>query len=203
MRTYNNELTVRRNETFTIDKIVENKDGSPYIISKRLVNPYFLITIVSSTYDQKDRYTCNMWLPVALPRFDGTTPVNIADFTDISGKQLYKTFEDLSGLPSGYLNGVNITFEKDDALFYQETSDGKRIYKYYDDGWKDYECRIVCKFLQSITKDWIERSYVYSIELVDGTKSENPNKPLKNFSEVIPILTPTKLSVLSNLKGGM
>ena len=210
MMVFNNEITVRRNETFTIDKIVQNRDGSPYLISSELQNPYFLITITNSLYDQADRYILNIWLPIdeSFPRFELTVPFNLADIKTIDGQTNYPNgFEDLDGLPGGYVNGVLVEFEKDDVLFYTEDVEGNRIYKYYDDGWKDYECRIIYKFMQAITKDWVEGTYSYNIDLVSGPINDEAqfisDRPLKGVEELIPILGATKLTVLSDLKGGI
>ena len=41
MKSFNNELIIHHGETFTIDKTVQNKDGSPYIISSELENYIF------------------------------------------------------------------------------------------------------------------------------------------------------------------
>lgn len=213
MRVSNHELTVRRNETFTLDKIVQNRDGSPYIISSELKNPYFLVTVSSTLYENDDSYTYHAWLPVELPRFHSTIPVKINDFTSLIGAPLYNGFDNMTGPPSGYINGSHIIYEGDastpcyDALFYYEDEDDK-TYKWWsgENGWQDYECRIIHKFLQQYTGEWVERSYFYNIDLVDGTKNENASsgeRPLENISELIPILEPTKVSVLSNLKGGM
>lgn len=216
MRVFNHELTVRRNESFTLDKPVVNKDGSPYIISSELINPYFLITVSSTLYQNEDSYNYHAWLPIELPRFYTTVPVRINDFTDNDGDQLYFGFENMTGPPSGYIGDTLITYSGEpdndspcyDALFYYEEDDGSKIYKWWsgENGWQNYECRIVHKFLQSYTKDWIERVYFYNIDLVDGTADINAkagDRPLLNISELIPILEPTKISVLSNLKGGM
>ena len=224
MKVQNHDLTVRRNETFTMDRIIRNRDGSPYIISSKLLNPYFVITVSSSIYDVSDRYVYHAWLPVNVPRFHSTIPVRINDFKDEDGNELYPNgFDTMTGPPVGYVNGVDIGYGEDtdkpcyDALFYYEDNDGNRTYKWWngkdnsedgDDskGWQDYECRIIHKFLQQYTRDWIERSYYYNIELLDGTLDADAKageRPLKDVCEVIPILEDSKISVLSNLKGGM
>ena len=214
MRVSNHELVVHRNETFTLDKLVKNRDDSPYIISSRMVNPHFLITVSSTLYDNDDSYVYHAWLPIDGPRFDSTTPVRINDFKYPSGEQMYHGFDGLSGPPSGEINGVSITYEGDgdtpcyEALFYYEDEYHNKTYKWWSgsDGWQDYNCRIVHKFLQQYTRDWIERSYFYNIDLVDGTRNESASageRPLSDICELIPILEPTRMSVLSNLKGDM
>ena len=209
MRVTNNELIVRRNETFTLDRLVVNQDGSPYIISSEMQNPYFIISVSNSLYDTENRYLVNFWLPVTTPRFESTQPVDMTTIKDENGSQSYSNWNDApNGLPSGYINGRLSTYERaNEAVFYFEDDNGNRDYRYWDGKtWVPYECRIVFKFLQAFTKDWVERSYYYNIDLVDGIADPNAEpggRPLAEISELIPILEPTKLSVLSNLKGGL
>ena len=240
MQVYNHELQIRRGETFTIDKILQNRDGSPYIISSKLKNPHFLITVSSALYDKDDRYSVNAWCPIRLPRFHTTQPVSIHSFKDESGNQIYDSFDTMTGLPQGYVNGFNVAYEMDDALFYQVNSDGSKTYKFWTGKeWHEYKCRIAAAFTNQVTSKWIEKSYYYNIDLVSGISikeylsilckqagiepdgvPENMYAAIKEYDEnliknidiaaqlvnidsSLPILPPTKLSVLSNLKGGI
>ena len=56
-----NEMTVQRGETFTIDRLIVNRDGSPFIISSKYKNPYILLTVASTKYNQNNRYVANWW----------------------------------------------------------------------------------------------------------------------------------------------
>ena len=186
MKTLNNEIIVHRNETFSIDKIVQNKDGSPYIISNKLSNPYFLISISTTRYAQNDRYIKNYWLDLSkYPRFTSTNVVNLLDIKVSADSDVpkYTSFEDIEyGGPEttfilGYVNNNIVTYTPDDAVFYIEDKNGNRVYKYYDTntdgndayiGWSNYKCKIVKAFTNEDTKEWIEQSYVYSIQLVSG-----------------------------------
>ena len=213
MKTFNNEIIVRRNETFTIDKFVETRGGAPYVISNRMKNPFFLITVTNSLYNQKDRYVCNAWIPVELPKFDSTIPVNLADIKNEDGSQKFKDFSESSSWVNGYYKGQLVTFEPDDAVFYMENDNGERTYKYFEGErlsatWKDYSCRIIYKFTHGITKNWIEGSYFYNIDLVDGDLDPDAIQgqrpiPITKVNEHIPILGATKLTVLTDLRGGM
>ena len=62
MQLKGNEMTVTRGETFTIDRTIVNRDGSPFVISSEWNNPYILITVSSSSYNQENRYVLNVWL---------------------------------------------------------------------------------------------------------------------------------------------
>lgn len=190
MKLLNSELVVHRNETFTIDRTIQNKDGSPYIVSNRLKNPYILIAVSSTRYDRADRYLYNNWVELKdWLRFTSTQAVNLRDFTDNSGDTTpkYTKWSDItketeisiggqSGkfVAYGYIEGSQIGYERGDAVFYLENNNGTREYKYWTDtGWTDYTCRIVVPIKKEITAEWIEQSYVYSIQLVDGIKTED------------------------------
>lgn len=252
MKTLNNILVVHRNETFTLDKIVQNKDGSPYIISAELENPYWLLTVSSTRYDQKDRYIQNWWLDLSkYPRFVSTTPIDLKSFKSGAGADAapaFSSFSDVTSLESfvgKYLNGQQITeMDADDFVYYLEDDNNNKEYKYWSttaDGWQKYECRITKLFQQEITRLWVEQTYVYSITLMSGTsmldylkllcdkndityndnatinelytallnsgykfdEDFNISSPIALFTTVKPILVPTELRVMSDIKGGI
>lgn len=193
MKTYNNELIVYRGEVFTIDKYLVNKDGSPFIISNKLQNPYFLLTVGSDLY--KPEYVYNKWLEIdsKQPRFESTVPVEI---------QLDKDGQWPRTLPVGTTS--------DKAVYYIVNDDGSKTYKYAEISdeptekgvtvteWKDYNCRLSTVFYHNITKDWNEQTYYWGIRLVSGPLSPvGSEKSLSTFDVVQPILQPTKLTVLS------
>lgn len=227
MKTYNNEIVVRRNETFSIDKYIVNRDGSPYIVSSRIENPYFLLTVTSSKYEQTDRYVLNKWLNISTtPRFYTTNAVKLEysteeyDVLHPGEDGVLPSWED-NYLPSGY-EGDRLLPYANAAVFYIEDAAGNRSYCYFvytdeDDGedygegdvrknydgkWVPYSCRLVTSFQKGITSNWIEQNYTYGILLVGG-EYNTPSEPIVTFDTVITILEPTKLTVLSNLKGGM
>lgn len=177
MQSYKNELIVTKGETFTIDKLLQNKDGSPYIVSSRLSNPYWLISVSNTLYSQENRYIKNYWLPVNVPRFNSTIAINIKDIKSsnlLDAPSLYNSFNDVTSFPMvGWYNGAYVTFDNGlDSVFYEEDDNGNRVYKYWLDDrntWAEYSCRINKTFLQSDTKEWISQNYQYSIQLVSGT----------------------------------
>lgn len=234
MNVNGNEITVHRGETFTIDRYIVNRDGSPFVVSSKYANPYILLSVSSTRYSQADRYVLNIWMSldalgpdqITLPRFVNTTIIEKPD-------------ED--------------TFEQDakaDGAFeavYYVVSTGK--YRYYagqdknGDVFKDYEFRLTYPFTHDITSQWIEQSYLYSIRLVSGTSTDdyvckiydllfkdsngynedldielkyeaicnkdetykaiNLDRKLISFGAVQEIVVPTKLTVLSELNGGI
>jgi len=237
MKVFNNEITIHRGETFSMDKVVQNKDGSPYIVSNKLSNPSILISVSTTRYDQTDRYVLNKWLRLTNKLFNSTEPFDLMSlmteangttlkypngFTDITER---KYAEDNSGNPlldengnkigwyivEGWLETQHVYYDYDDCVFYVEDEEGVRDYRYWisttdtKGSWSKYEFRITCPFTQDETSQWIEQSYVYSISLVSGEWNNTPaeNEPqYTSFNSVQPILTPTKLSVLSSINGG-
>lgn len=64
MKIYRNELTILKGETFALNRTIENENGTPYIVSSELNNPYFLITVTNNLYDEVGKYVYNKWLPL-------------------------------------------------------------------------------------------------------------------------------------------
>lgn len=204
MKSFNNEIVIRQGQSLTIDKFIENIDGSPYIISSKLQNPYFLITVASSTYKQANSYIKNYWLDLKnFPRFLKTRPVDLKSIkigpTDSTAK--YNNFP--AELPNGYINGLFVEFEHGDAVF-SLTVDGVTQYKYYDLNGRllNYRCRLVKLFASTDTQNLVAQNYLYSIKLVAGPLAEEGQRPISKFDVSVDILKPTSFIVLSNLDGG-
>ena len=220
MKTFNNELVIHRGETFSMDKVVQNKDGSPYIVSNKLKNPYVLVAVSTTRYDQNKRYLLNQWLPFTdKPRFSITEPIDLTSFkTDVNGTvSKYTSFDDVnirkpvlgSGgkdcIVSGYIGDRFVFYDYDDCVLYLENEQGIKEYRYWNlehEGLLKYEFRITCPFTQDITSEWVEQSYVYSMTLMSGELPESGEPPFANIDTVQPLLIPTKLSVLSSINGG-
>lgn len=239
MKVFNNELIIYRGETFGIRKILKNKDGSPYIVSSELENPYWLITVSDNIYSQNGRYIYRKWLNLKDEvRFINTKAVDLKSLG-------YSNWNAV--LPGGY-EGDETAGYANVALFFIETN-GVKEYKYwkyyntdeddYTGDWEEYSCKILTMFRNDVTKNWVEKNYYYSIFLVSGESTEDYltntaerldidvsldavdlysqiklvdeylvkdidlEKPIVNIDSMYPILEPTKISVLSNLNGGI
>lgn len=217
MKTFNNELVIHRGETFSMDKVVQNKDGSPYIVSNKLQNPYVLVSVSTTRYDQNKRYLLNQWLPLSdKVRFSITEPIDLLSFkTEANGTvSKYTSFDDVKRelvsenencIVSGYIGDQFVYYDYDDCVLYLKDERGVRDYKYWNleqERLLKYEFRITCPFTQEMTSKWIEQSYVYSITLMSGELPANGEPPFVNIDTVQPLLIPTKLSVLSSINGG-
>lgn len=179
MKVKGHEITIHRGETFTIDKRIQNKDGSPYIISDEMKHAYFLITIAPTVYSQAGTQSKKYWLEIS-NKFNSTNPIKL------TGTSWPAT------LPSGYL--------ANDGVFYIVKSNGTKEYKYWNGtSWKEYDCRIIRTFVPDDTLDLVGQSYLYSILLV-SLATDDVNNP--DYDSVTVILPPTKLAILSNVFGG-
>ena len=221
MRNNDNNLIISRNETFTMDRVVQNRDGSPYIVSSQLNNPHILITVSSSKYRQANRYLKRFYLPLEkVPRFYYTNPINIKSLSQSLLDGPYTDFPEcqLSTDPatgklvfmSAYYEGNYVSFEVNDAVFYRENDDGTISYKYWSPDvnvagnggkWVDYEFRFVRTFDSDFTSKLVEQTYYYCIELVAG--QIDVENDVIFYDYVAPLLDNRTISVMSNLKGGM
>lgn len=201
MRSSNHELIIQRGETVSLDFVLENKDGSPYIVGNDLINPHYLITISSSLYNQNGRVSLRYWIPVDLT-FDYTQVIKLSDIKkeQYGYEEAYWDMPDglSEGLPTGYFNNVYVTFEEGDCVF---ESNGK--FWYYKNGLKEYNSHLVINFPGKDTEKLSEQNYVYNIRLVGGSNLNSKKPDVNDIDNSIPILPSTKLSVLSNLTGGV
>ena len=226
MRVYNNEIIIQKGETFTIDAIIQSVSGAPYIISNKLSNPYFLLTVSDSKFIKDGKYIENWWLDLSkIRRFYTTIPIEVNSFDDVQ-----TTGPDR--IPENY------------ALYYIVNTDGTKTYKYFDytnDTWKDdYKLRLIKLFMENVTSKWNAQNYFYGVQLVAGlstldiltdlcskygytgdqTSLQNMysylysidktivddidiSKPIAKYSNVQIILPPTKLTVVSNINGSI
>lgn len=209
MRMNGNEITIQRGEAFTIDRFITNPDGSPYIVPSGIYDARLVLRISSSKYQSDNRYV-KEYIIKGFPRPKETNFINIKEIfnTETGNTPVYKNgFSDIDKLtPSsspdlegyyvaaGWYNGRYTYFTPGDVVFYQDIDD-KRYYKWWPDhdseGWEDYEFRLIIPFPSSDTINWIAQTYYWSLnaESYDG-------------SDVRVLVPPTKLSVLSNLRGG-
>ena len=196
MKSINGQLSVHTGETFTIDFTFVNSDGSPYIISKNLSNPYFLVSIASNKYREESNYLLNYWAKLNfIPRFENTNCISLISVDNTylpqNGDWNGNGGTPIVPLPSGYntigsylVNGVRSYFANKAVLYYED-EDGNTTYKYwlydanpnsdpdnpdYSGHWVDYDLRLVKNFTQDVTKEWTNGTYFYSITIVSGNE---------------------------------
>lgn len=225
MQIRGNEITVHRGETFSIEYILQNKDGSPYVFTNQAHNPHLLFTVASSKYSQAGRYVKHWWLEIPNEmQFYKTQPVKIPSFNNEPNVDMGDYIADVS------------TY----ALYYVNVNGVKTYKRWTGEEFVDYECRIVKTFNQSDTNQWVGQSYVYDVNYVDGDStleylqtlytmhnlpSPMPssvedlydalieidanysnidiNKKLHTIAISLPIITPSKLSVIGYIDGGI
>ncbi len=185
MKIRGNRIEIVRGETFTLDKLVVNQDGSPYIVSSKLSNPKVRIVVSDSLYDDKNKK--EYLLPIDLV-FDETVPVDLKSILQSEGGDpQWESFPE--GLKvdgdgvfiSGYMESRgSVGFHPNDTVFYIEDSNGNKIYKYWkqnegDKGgkWIDYEFPITCLFTSSDTKNFLSKYYRWSAKIIESKNDYN------------------------------
>lgn len=182
MKVFGTELQVHTNETFSLDFTVTNRDGSPYIISSKISNPYILLTIASNDKILDNRYIKNYWLKLSdkFPKFVNTVPVK------------YKGDFSTGRLPEGH-DALEYLYYNDEGYYYWDEELDKFV---------KYEFRFVKSFSNADTSNWLPGSYKYSITVVAGRK-DGVSKPVVDYDTVNILLPPTSLTVLSDIQGGV
>lgn len=175
METNKHAIKAYRGETFTIDKVIRNLDGSPYIISNELQNPYFLLSVSNSEYAQDNRFSRNYWLSLEnFPRFTLTQPLSSKDIIGWTDEEVTE-FPELIIELGGEMYSITPEF----AVIERNGE-----YLYWNGGWKNYECRLVKTFLSSDTKDWNAQRYLYSIQLAYGVKNREYLESIADSYEI-------------------
>lgn len=221
MQVRGTDITVHRGEMFSMDYLLVNRNGAPYIFPKSssVKNPHFLLTIASTKYLQDGRYLKNYWLKIPEDmRFVNTNP------------------NDAVAEP----NGVPGNADAKDYIYYKIVDGKKKYRRWTGKEFVDYEFRFTKTFTTPETLQWTAQSYVYSINYVDGelmldylTELYKQNISLEDvptskydlytalvkfddkYSSIeyerelhdtpisIPIVTPSKLSVIDEVQGGL
>ena len=142
------QLFVQRGENFTLDFVVQNPDGTPYRVPSTYKDTavgkdcFIVITVASATYNEPKRYIENWYLPID----------KLVDTTDLV------SYND---------TGIDLTWPT--CILVRNNPNVE--YLYYDADTKviePYEFRIRKFFSTDTTKKWVEKNYLYSINLVSG-----------------------------------
>lgn len=143
---YNNEITIHRGESFTLERSVVNRDGSPYIVSSSEKNPYLAITITATRYDQLGRYKRTWWISLKdFPRFKYTKVKDIANYDSQASDAAYD-----------YLYNVN------------------GDYRYWDGSkYVPYAFSFVKVFNTDTTNELVEQNYLYDVKHVYGNSTRD------------------------------
>lgn len=227
MRLKGTDLTVYTGEQFTLDFIVRNEDGTPYVIPSQYTDPYILLTVTSSNYQQVGRYRREMWLSCKnYPKFfetDIKTFANINSFNidnepvatayrlykigteykyivlTWNGNDVITKFIDADTCEHYYINnGVETPITDDqDEPIEPEFGEGSAW------GYKfvPYEgFRIIVAFTSVITSKWVAQSYKYNMLLVTNRGDycdTTGDVPYEDYNIESVLIDNSKISVLS------
>lgn len=193
MRIYRDRIEVERGETWTYDVDIVNNDGSPFVISNKFVNPYFLLTVSYTKYSMHGRYLKNYWCPVddTYLRFYVTTPIELANQTMSPSQAL------TGALLEQYTRHINGGGTESNFAIYKINGN---YYYWNGTSYEEYITPFTITFPYSDTITWIEQEYEFAMKFVDGNLPDSgSDKPIKNFNHVQPITVPSKIVVSSNI----
>lgn len=205
MRIYADRIQVERGEEWTYDVYFQNRDGSPYIVSNKLTNPYILVTIASSKYTQNGRYISNFWNSVteAYHTFYCTQPI------ELTGSTMPTPENGLSPEIIQDIQAKNQTYSTY-AMYKWVDTNGVAQYKYWNGtAYEDCDFHFVMTFPTDITNQWIEQNYVFGVKLVAGTANADydpevdGSRPISTFYGVQVLVAPMQLIVTSNIAGSL
>lgn len=161
METFGNERRVQQGENWNLDLRLSSNDRDyvPYIVSKQLANPYFVVTVASTKFEKNQRYVESWWNSVdndlAIPRFFGTQPIN------------YQRVQDTSYLPKTIVNLGELGKDPiKSELPSTETSSNRAVYIYVVNGEKR-SC-FVKYDIDDVTGDFAETG-----EIIVESENEN------------------------------
>ena len=194
-------LSIHRGEDFTIDFKFTNKDDSPFIVSSDMVHPYYLVSVVSDTFDTQNTYEYNVWCDLRTSyRFKNTRVVSktgaINSWTEPSDFSDYQSI------------GVDGLIYYNRCVFYSTITKKYYVYKYITDSTTGYvECedinmnRLTVNFPTSVTSLWVGKNYKYSISLVetDETVTSTTESPVIRSS--IPMMDQGTIYVADSVGG--
>ena len=178
MKILGDTIFIQKGETWSLDFQLENANGKPFCIPNIWRNPYLLIRVSNSLYEQSGAVQYNYWLDLSdVKRFTGSDALYVPPYQSDKDKPFA-----ISEVMSKYNKSIVLDKTKDNDitnyLFCTDPdNDGKLVYKYVEDYtldsngdvteeyWTEYNCRFVKYFN---TRNWTEHYYYYDAIFVSG-----------------------------------
>ena len=139
----------------------------------------------------ESKYIRNWWLALTdMLKFSATLPAEIDEF-DSSHLDRFEGTEDDDGNIITYV--------------YKSTENGVVKYKYWDgDKFVDYDFEIYLTFTAEDTINLPAQVYTYSMTFVNGKENDTSDNapPITQLDVAIPLIVPSKFTIMSNIKGG-
>ena len=197
MRMIGNEVHIQRGEIWSLDFAVTDKNNHPLALLKDLRNPYIVITVAASLYEQKGDYRESYWLDLdkrwvedangditleTCKRFTSTEPLPL-DSTPTSEGEYFSVTEAIAtyGVGAGGKLVLDSTsdFDVTNFLFFVDPdNDGNYLYKYVKEYTVDESNNITDETWETYdfrivkrfsTRHWMEQGYFYDMKIVTGT----------------------------------
>ena len=225
MQISNNKIHIQQGEIWSLDFHLTAENKHPYLLHKRLKNPFLVMTISKNTYSQSDDFKEVHWLNLKkryvedafghfslkdTKKFTSTEPLYLSDTSLSYG------LEDLLEIYPKLSTDEDNAFYIENFLFYLDPEEnGEYVYClcHYDhiNGtliWTSglevlalLDFRIIKHF---DTKTWSAGTYLFEMKIVDGELSEpNADEPLASGYDTLTVLQyPATICVGTNLQGG-
>lgn len=216
MRTYSDRIMVERGETWTYDVLLQNRDGSPFIVSSQINNPHICTTVASSKYSQTGRYIANFWCPVKgnYKTFYSSQPVMLVSEDDDGTMPLPTGSQAVVADVARLKQAGKVTGYGDYAVYGWDQGGGVIEYRVYNDTTgayeeEEYSFRYSVLFTSPITALWTEQSYVFTVKLLSGqlnpeySDSNNGVRPLLNTETMTSLVQPMTLVVAASVDGSI
>lgn len=160
MRIINNRIYIVRGETPTYDAtIINEKNGSPYIITEKVINPTIEFVVRPSVYSRDDDFVFRAFIKLT----------NVHKF---SSDEIVEYHGD--GVWDNDITPLGGNENKLHRRAIQTNKGTKYEYAYYDGGlWRGYELRLTFMFPYYITSVMEPKTYQYEITLHGGNLKQD------------------------------
>jgi len=200
-----NEVYIKQGEVWPVDFEVLSKDGTPFMLPAPIRNPYVVVTLTSSRYEQQDRFVRNWWLDLSgIKAFFRSEPLYVSAF-DVD--TILQEYPELTTDSSDELNYIC------NYLFYTRDSQNKKVYSFVEiimlPRWEGYNFRIVTTLDVS---DLLEQTYLYDVKIVAGERVQEhiydsiieedipvPPWSMQQALEYVEFVHPSKRDILREL----
>lgn len=196
MESFGNEEIVQQGEDWNLDKLLSasSREYIPFIVSNRLRNPYFVVTVASTKYEKNLRYVKSWWNSLEetytedhsrdmyLPTFYDTNPVEYGEVNlGEDGKPILPTEPNTTDVNDPTYGETYATRRLYHYTIKGETRPLQYTYETYHCFYfeynssgtllgrvDDYQPIIKFNFRSTDTAEWNGQNYMYQITLVGG-----------------------------------
>ena len=170
MRVYDNSVNTLQQQTFTFERLVQYRNGDPYVVTVDLHDPYIVFSLGSSKYTKNEKTFKQWWDKIddAYPRFKQAkveeTSTILVDPSEYFPSGWTRSNSDTV---FKYTGTDTETIKKGDYFYYKKVvEDETTTYST-----EPYEFRYIRVFTYDEVKDLQNLAYEYDIKVVAGVNN--------------------------------